>query len=376
MDSGMCYNCGAVYDRPDGGRCPDCGTVIVKNELPKVEKRLSAAFLLLRESQFDEAKTAFEAILKKYPENALAYWGRFRARYHITYVLNAEGKQVAKCPTESGANVFEDADYLKATEYANEEEKAFLQAQAERIKAFCTERTFSKNRVVRFTLGEVDPNDAFVMPPKSKKPLILSAVLAFMLIAATSVCFATGVFHKHEPGEWVIVTPATKMEDGLFVQYCDRCGKIATSKAIPAIGSKGLVFSQNYDETYSVFVGTCTDAEVVIPATYEGEPVTSIGSYAFEDCSSLMSIVIPDSVTSIGSSAFYGCSELTSIVIPDSVTSIGSWAFEGCSSLTSIQFSGTIAQWNAISFGDDWNRGTGDYTVTCTDGTVGTVTYH
>ena len=100
MDSGICYNCGAVYDRPDGGCCPDCGAVIVKNELPKVEKRLSAAFLLLRESQFDEAKTAFEAILKKYPENALAYWGRFRARYHITYVLNADGKQVAKCPTE------------------------------------------------------------------------------------------------------------------------------------------------------------------------------------------------------------------------------------------------------------------------------------
>ena len=76
----------------------------------------------------------------------------------------------------------------------------------------------------------------------------------------------------------------------MFVQYCDRCGKIATSKAIPAIGSKGLAFSQNYDETYSVFVGTCTDAEVVIPATYEGEPVTSIGSSAFEDCDNLRSV--------------------------------------------------------------------------------------
>ena len=73
MDSSTCYNCGAVYDRPDGGRCPDCGAVIVKNELPKVEKRLSAAFLLLRESKFDKAKKAFESILKKYPENALAY---------------------------------------------------------------------------------------------------------------------------------------------------------------------------------------------------------------------------------------------------------------------------------------------------------------
>ena len=44
---------------------------------------------------------------------------------------------------------------------------------------------------------------------------------------------------------------------------------------------------------------------------------------------------IPNSVTSIGDRAFYGCSELTSVTIPNSVTSIGESAFYGCSGLTS-----------------------------------------
>ena len=61
--------------------------------------------------------------------------------------------------------------------------------------------------------------------------------------------------------------------------------------------------------------------------------VTSIGEWAFEECSSLTSIKIPEGVTSIGDWAFYGCSSLTSIRISESVTSIGEWAFYGCSNL-------------------------------------------
>ena len=63
---------------------------------------------------------------------------------------------------------------------------------------------------------------------------------------------------------------------------------------------------------------------------------TKIRRYAFYECSSLTSIVIPSGVTSIGSDTFYGCSSLTSIEIPSSVTSIGGNAFYRCSSLTSI----------------------------------------
>ena len=77
--------------------------------------------------------------------------------------------------------------------------------------------------------------------------------------------------------------------------------------------------------------GKKVEGELIIP-----DSVTSIGDYAFRDCTGLTSITIPDSVTSIGISAVEGCSGLTSITIPNSVTSIGDRAFNGCSGLTDI----------------------------------------
>ena len=64
--------------------------------------------------------------------------------------------------------------------------------------------------------------------------------------------------------------------------------------------------------------------------------VTSIGEYAFSNCTSLTSITIPSSVTSIGGGAFCWCTSLTSITIPSSVTSIGGGVFEYCTGLTSV----------------------------------------
>ena len=70
--------------------------------------------------------------------------------------------------------------------------------------------------------------------------------------------------------------------------------------------------------------------------------VTSIGYYAFEDCTSLESVSIPNSVTSIGSYAF-SCCALKEIEIPDSVTSIGDYAFEYCEEIVSIDISNVIS---------------------------------
>ena len=59
-------------------------------------------------------------------------------------------------------------------------------------------------------------------------------------------------------------------------------------------------------------------------------------------------------MTSIGSSAFEGCSSLTSVTIPESVTSIGKDAFYDCSKLSKTNYTGDIAGWCNITFGSNY----------------------
>ena len=150
--------------------------------------------------------------------------------------------------------------------------------------------------------------------------------------------------------------------DGIYYNYLDGNNVEVTYRGD---------YYHNYDDEYS--------GEVIIPSTvtYNGTTysVTSIGSGAFEYCRSLTSITIPNSVTSIGyvafslcssltsvtignsvtsigDEAFRGCSSLTSINIPNSVTSIGYEAFSYCSSLTKTNYTGDIAGWCNIEFGN------------------------
>ena len=108
---------------------------------------------------------------------------------------------------------------------------------------------------------------------------------------------------------------------------CEVCGFI--------LGTEGLLYNK-YHNSAEVTGYQGTSANVIIPDTYEGLPVTFICNYAFSACNHLTNVIIPDSVTKIGIEAFYDCKNLTNLIIGNRVASIGLRAFKNCEKLTSV----------------------------------------
>ena len=131
-----------------------------------------------------------------------------------------------------------------------------------------------------------------------------------------------------------------------LVAYPSATGDVTIPNGVTTIGSyafedcSGLTSVTIPDSVTTIGYEAFYDCENLESVTL-GKNVKTIGSYAFRYCYKLASIEIPDSVTKIGNSAFEYCKQLTTITIPDSVTKIDSYAFYGCDSLTSVTFKDT-----------------------------------
>ncbi len=148
--------------------------------------------------------------------------------------------------------------------------------------------------------------------------------------------------------EWTIDKQALCAIDGSKSHHCLRCGSKEDVTVIPAKGHSyvnGICTVCNADADFVYFIedGFASIAgyrgdnkEVVLPTTCSGLPVTRIASLAFENCTSITSVTIPDNITSIGANAFKNCSGLTSIVIPDSVAVMDESAFADCTNLLTV----------------------------------------
>ncbi|MBQ8100599.1 MAG: leucine-rich repeat domain-containing protein, partial [Paludibacteraceae bacterium] len=120
--------------------------------------------------------------------------------------------------------------------------------------------------------------------------------------------------------------------------------------------SSYLTASVTYQTSYSGSYKNEYTGAVVIPetVTYNSKTysVTSIGEYAFSNCTGLTSVTIPNSVRSIGSHAFFDCTGLTSVTIPNSVRNIGSHAFSDCTGLTSVTIPNSVTYIGSEAFYD------------------------
>ena len=145
---------------------------------------------------------------------------------------------------------------------------------------------------------------------------------------------------EHIESDWIVDSFASCTSIGSRHTECINCGAIITTEISPATGhsyvngictscgapdpdyvpeapnySVGLEYTSNGDGTcYVSGIGSCTDAEIVIPETSpEGWRVVAIGSEAFKDYTSITSIYIPYTVTKIGIRAFNNCTNLSKL---------------------------------------------------------------
>ncbi len=139
------------------------------------------------------------------------------------------------------------------------------------------------------------------------------------------------------------------VDENNTVYYSDAYGVLFSGNTIIRApeGLQGeYVIPDGVTSIYSWAFENCRGlTSVTIPAS-----VTSIGNGAFNRCSGLTSLTIPGSVTSIGNNAFFGCSGLTSLTIPEGVTSICTSAFSGCSSLTSVTIPDSVTSIGDYAF--------------------------
>ncbi len=176
-------------------------------------------------------------------------------------------------------------------------------------------------------------------------------------------------FNENENVESITITSAIKSVGknalvGSYKVYCEAEGTHDCADpdctAIHPAGWHRSWYQNSADPSYvewgcgtlgSFSWSTNTDGDIVItgyignperlniPAKIGKRTVVEIAKDAFNDCSTLEVISLPDTLKKIGSFAFRYCTSLKSVTIPEGVTVVSKYMFEGCSSLESVKLS-------------------------------------
>ena len=221
--------------------------------------------------------------------------------------------------------------------------------------------------------------------PKMKIVVISATVIVILAIVTVAVvCLNI----ENVQGEEEVTDAMVEVEDSDTVESTDTEPPETETETIP-IDEAGLLYQNNGNGTCTVVgIGTCIEREIELPEKNpEVLKVVAISTGAFENCSNVESIFIPDTIRDIGTGAFVGCRNLSSFsvattnteycsvgnvlfskdktelicypaervgasyLLSTNVTRIAPYAFDSVSTLSKLLYRGTISQFQNIEIG-------------------------
>lgn len=157
----------------------------------------------------------------------------------------------------------------------------------------------------------------------------------------------------------IIVPENVKTIESCAFLNCSKLADITLPDGLIEIGSNVFTGTAYYKNNSNWKNGVLYIDNHLIKAnsvsgTYEVKSGTkTIADYAFEGCTSLTSINIPEGLVSIGNNAFWYCSALETIYIPSTVKKIGTNCFYNATFLNDVYYNGCEKDWDKIDVDPD-----------------------
>lgn len=134
-----CRICGGTLELIEGSNtavCEYCGTeqTVPKRLDENLQKLYDLANNAFQSNDFSNAENLYRQILLVAPEDSNAYWSLVLCKYGVTYVKNpVNSEYVPTCNRTSMSSIFEDENYKKAIQFADEGKKAIYEKDAKTI---------------------------------------------------------------------------------------------------------------------------------------------------------------------------------------------------------------------------------------------------
>ena len=176
-------------------------------------------------------------------------------------------------------------------------------------------------------------------------PAISEDVFEYIVYATANLNVAIEAENAYRATEGWELFYSSMAIDGIAYTIDTETGTAYVSGAIPDITTANIPAKIEYEGTnhpvtaigYEAFQNCTALQSVTIP-----EGVTTLCDYAFSECESLQSVALPQGLVTIGGYVFRTCISLKDVILPEGLTSIGKYSFIQCRSLESIHLPSTL----------------------------------